>query len=193
MQRLHRVRANKISDYFHQTSRMLINHCLQNNINTLVIGYNTFWKQHCNLGKRINQSFIQIPFHKFLHMLEYKARLVGITVIRVSEAYTSQKCSSCGVIDKKNRRSRGLFHCCSCGLRLNADHNAAYNILQRFPIEKQVVPKLSSNPVCSDPPDRGDVTPPVVTLKIHPMRTKRKEFLLRRKRQLYFQLECNPR
>ena len=165
MQRLHRVRANKINNCFHQTSRAIINHCLVNNINTLVIGYNTFWKQHCQLGKRINQSFVQVPFHKFLHMLEYKAKLVGIAVILVSEAYTSQKCSSCRVINKKNRKSRGLYHCRSCGLRLNADHNAALNILQRLPVDEKVVPKVSSNLVCSDLPDRGCVTHPVVAQK----------------------------
>ncbi len=165
MQRMHRVRANKINDCFHQTSRAIINHCLVNNINTLVIGYNHLWKQHCQLGKRINQSFVQVPFHKFLHMLEYKAKLIGIAVILVSEAYTSQKCSSCGIIDKRSRLSRGLYHCHSCGLRLNADHNAALNILQRLPADEKVVPKLSSNPICSDLPDRGCVTHPVVIQK----------------------------
>ena len=165
MQRMNRVRGNKINDCFHQTSREIIDHCLDNNINTLVIGYNPLWKQHCNMGKRINQSFVQVPFHKFLHMLEYKAKLVGIAVILVSEAHTSQKCSRCGIIDKKNRKSRGLYHCTSCGLRLSADHNAALNILQRLPAEKKVVPKVSSSPVCSEQQDRGCVTHPVMTLK----------------------------
>ncbi|MHA2112949.1 MAG: RNA-guided endonuclease InsQ/TnpB family protein [Candidatus Hodarchaeales archaeon] len=165
MQRMNRVRTNKINNCFHQTSREIIDHCLQNNINTLVVGYNPLWKQHCQLGKRINQSFVQVPFHKFLHMLEYKAKLVGIAVILVSEAYTSQKCSSCGIINKKNRRSRGLYHCYSCGLRLNADHNTALNILQRLPVDEKVVPKVNSNLVCSDLPDRGCVTHPVVTQK----------------------------
>jgi putative transposase len=165
IQRIHRIRANRIHDCFHQTSRTIINQCLQNNINTLVIGYNPLWKQHCQLGKRINQSFIQVPFRKFLHMIEYKAKLVGIDVVLVSEAYTSQKCSSCGIIDKSNRKSRGLYHCCSCGLYLNADHNAALNILQRLSVDEKVVPKLSSNPACSDLLDRGCVTNPVVTQK----------------------------
>ena len=61
-------------------------------------------------------------------MLEYKAKLLDISVIRVSEAYTSQQCSCCGIIDKRNRYSRGLYFCRSCGLRLNADTNVAINI-----------------------------------------------------------------
>jgi putative transposase len=163
MIRMSRKRANKISDIFHQTSRDIINQCLQNNINTLVIGYNPLWKQQCNLGKRINQSFVHIPFSKLLYMLEYKAKLVGITIILVSEAYTSQQCSNCGIINKKNRRSHGLYHCNSCGLRINADHNAALNILKHLPADNQVVPMVSSTSVCSDLLDRGCVTHPVVT------------------------------
>ncbi|MHA2112557.1 MAG: RNA-guided endonuclease InsQ/TnpB family protein [Candidatus Hodarchaeales archaeon] len=165
IQRIHRVRANKIRKIFHQTSRLIINHCLKNNINKIAIGYNTRWKQHCNLGKRTNQSFVQIPFYKLLRMLEYKAKLVGITAVRVSEAYTSQKCSGCGTINKNNRKSRGLYICSSCGLRLNADHNAAINIRKRLPSGKQVVPSFSSSSVCSDQPDRGCVTHPVMTHK----------------------------
>ncbi|MHA2176212.1 MAG: RNA-guided endonuclease InsQ/TnpB family protein, partial [Candidatus Hodarchaeales archaeon] len=161
IQRLNRVRTNKLRDCFHQTSRNLINHCLQNNITTLVIGYNRYWKQHCQLGKRINQSFVQIPFLELVRMFEYKARLAGITIIRVSEAFTSQKCSKCGIIDKRNRRSRGLYSCSSCGLCLNADCNAARNILQRFSADAQVVPTDSSSSTRSVLQDRGCVTHPV--------------------------------
>ena len=140
IQRMHRVRVNKLCDFSHQTSQLIINHCVRNNVTTLVIGYNSWWKQHCNLGKRTNQFIVQIPFYKLVHMLEYKGKLVGITVVCVSEAYTSQQCSDCGIIDKQNREFRGLYLCRSCGLRLNADHNAAINILQRFSADLKVVP-----------------------------------------------------
>jgi putative transposase len=136
---------------------------MEKNITTIVIGYNSLWKQRCNLGKRINQSFVQIPFDKLIYMIEYKAKLVGISVVRVSEAYTSQQCSNCGIIDKRNRYSRGLYLCHSCGLHLNADHNAAINIRKRLIPIIQVVPSDGSNSVCSILPDRGGVTPPVVT------------------------------
>jgi putative transposase len=162
---LQRKRANKIANFFHQTSQLIINHCLQNNITTLVIGYNPGWKQHCNLGKRTNQTFVHIPFHKLLHMIDYKAKLRGITVSIVSEAYTSQQCSHCGIIRKNNRKTRGLYVCHSCGIRLNADHNAAINISQRLPVDSQVVPKVSLTSVFTVQPDRGAVTPPVVTLE----------------------------
>jgi len=129
--RLHRKRNNKIKDFFHKTSRTVINHCIRNDIGTVVVGYNEGWKQKVNMGKRTNQNFVSVPFLTFVHQLEYKAELVGIEVIRTSEEYTSQTCSSCGVIDKKNRKHRGLYACSRCGMVLNADVNASLNIMEK--------------------------------------------------------------
>lgn len=53
------------------------------------------------------------------------------TVKRVNPAHTSQACSHCGAIDKASRRSQSLYSCTSCGHTMNADHNAALNILAR--------------------------------------------------------------
>ena len=47
--------------------------------------------------------------------------------IAVAPHYTSQKCSSCGVIVKKSLSTR--THKCSCGSYLHRDTNAAINIL----------------------------------------------------------------
>lgn len=67
-------------------------------------------------------------------MLEYKAEMVGIQIIKVTEEYTSQKCSECGIIRKSNRKHRGLYVCKDCGAVINADVNASRNILQKgFP------------------------------------------------------------
>jgi putative transposase len=161
IERLHRLRANQLHDLFHQISRKVINYCLVQNIDTVVIGYNAHWKQRCNLGYRTNQSFVQIPFLEFIQMLEYKAKLVGISVIRVNEAYTSQKCSKCKYISKKNRKSRGWFCCQSCGMQVNADYNAALNILQRGCPDSQVVPPINFASPRVGLPDSGCVTHPV--------------------------------
>ncbi|MHA1973110.1 MAG: zinc ribbon domain-containing protein [Candidatus Hodarchaeales archaeon] len=116
-------------DFFHKTSRFIIDYCLENNISTIVAGYNEQWKQKCSLGRRNNQNFVQIPFLKLVQMLEHKGSLVSITGLRVTEAYTSIRCSHCSQISRSNRRSRGLYICRSCGSHFNADHNAARNIL----------------------------------------------------------------
>ena len=129
--KFHRKRNNKIRDFFHKTSRKIITHCIDHNIGTIVIGYNEKWKQHIKIGKRNNQNFVSIPFLKLIQQLEYKGEMVGIHVIRTSEEYTSQTCSSCGIVKKSNRKHRGLYVCSQCGMVLNADVNASRNICEK--------------------------------------------------------------
>lgn len=129
-------RNNKIKDYLHKASRMLINHVVSNGINTIVIGHNKCWKQEINIGSVNNQNFVSIPFNDFIHMISYKGELEGINVEITEESYTS-KCSFLDneVISKhseyKGRRSkRGLFRS-STGKLINADINGAFNIIRK--------------------------------------------------------------
>ncbi|MHA1340443.1 MAG: RNA-guided endonuclease InsQ/TnpB family protein [Promethearchaeota archaeon] len=136
IQNLSLKRKNKIEDIFHKASRKIINYCISNNIGTIVVGYNENWKQRSSIGKANNQSFVNIPFQRLLEMLEYKARLACINLVKVEESYTS-KCSFLDgeAIGKKSRYKgrcvhRGLFRS-SDGRLINADVNAAYNIIRK--------------------------------------------------------------
>lgn len=129
-------RNNKIKDYLHKASRMLINHVVSNGINTIIIGHNKCWKQEINIGIVNNQNFVSIPFNDFIHMVSYKGELEGINVEITEESYTS-KCSFLDneIISKhseyKGRRSkRGLFKS-STGKLINADINGAFNIIRK--------------------------------------------------------------
>ncbi|MFD7060434.1 RNA-guided endonuclease InsQ/TnpB family protein [Streptomyces sp. NPDC059906] len=46
----------------------------------------------------------------------------------VPAPYTSLRCSACGWIEKKSRKSQADFECVSCGFTCNADTNAAVNV-----------------------------------------------------------------
>lgn len=94
-------RNRRISDYIHKASRIIINHAVSNNINTIVIGYNKGWKQEVNIGKVNNQKFVAIPFKQLIEMIRYKAQLKGINVIITEESYTSK----CSFIDKEKYAS----------------------------------------------------------------------------------------
>ncbi len=133
-QQLMRWRYNKVHDILHKTSKSIIQHCIDNSITTLVIGRNKNWKQNIQIGKKNNQNFTSIPFHKLVKMLQYKAEEFGLDVELVTEEYTSQTCSCCNYRSKKNRKYRGLFICKKCNLTINADINAARNIAKKaFP------------------------------------------------------------
>jgi IS605 OrfB family transposase len=66
-------------------------------------------------------------FFQLRAFIEYKARLIGIPVVAVAPAYTSQTCNVCKWIGK---RSGKHFECPNCGNIADADVNAAKNIAQ---------------------------------------------------------------
>ena len=79
-------------------------------------------KNHC-LAKSISDA----GWYQFRVWLEYFGKVFGRVTIAINPAYTSQECSSCGVMVKKSLSTR--THVCQCGCRLDRDHNAGINIL----------------------------------------------------------------
>jgi len=73
----------------------------------------------------LNRAILGSGWGLFAECLEYKA--VG-RVKKVNPAFTSQRCSACGHVDAKSRKSQARFVCTACGFTLNADVNAARNI-----------------------------------------------------------------
>jgi putative transposase len=71
------------------------------------------------------------PFRHLQLVIAYKARRVGIPVLEVDPAHTSQRCPRCGHTEKANRPSRDHFCCRRCGLAGPSDHVAAVNIRNR--------------------------------------------------------------
>ncbi len=136
MKKLSEKRNRKMDNYFHEASRFIINWCVKNNIDTIVIGRNKYWKQQINLGKRINQSFVDVPFGRLIHIIQYKAQDAGIRVLLPREDYTSK----CSFLDREEitkkpqylgeRSSRGLY-CSKNGIMINSDVNGAYNIITK--------------------------------------------------------------
>ncbi|WP_326830244.1 transposase [Streptosporangium sp. NBC_01810] len=70
-------------------------------------------------------------FQQFGSFIAYKAARAGVPVVYVDPAYTSQGCSACGHVSKKNRPDQATFRCMSCGFAEHADVNAARNIAVR--------------------------------------------------------------
>lgn len=129
----------KIQDYLHKTTNEIIQFCLDNQLNTIVVGYNEFWKQKVNIGRINNQKFVQIPFEKMLFMLKYKCEMNGINITTHEESYTSK----CSFLDNEEikkhdeyqgkRIKRGLYKS-NNGKLINADVNGSYNIIRKvFP------------------------------------------------------------
>ena len=130
-------RNNRINDYLHKITAYIVNQAVSNQIGTIVVGHNKEWKQDTNIGSINNQNFVNIPFYKFISMLDYKCKLKGIIFKTITEEYTSK----CSFVDDEEiakhttyagrRINRELFKT-KKGIIINADVNGAYNILKKY-------------------------------------------------------------
>jgi len=139
LQRLTDKRNNKIKDYIHKSSRHIINFCVENNIDTIVIGKNDGWKQEVDIGKRNNQNFVSIPFNMLISQLDYKCEDIGINFFETEEKYTSGTSFLDDELpikknyNKSRRKHRGMFKS-NTGVFINADLNGSYQIIKKvFP------------------------------------------------------------
>ena len=135
MGRLTRKRNSRVRDTLHKASRKIVDLAEETGAGVIIIGNNKGWKQRVNLGNRTNQNFAAIPHLTLIEMIRYKAALRGIEVRIVEEAYTSGTSYLDGEMptaryyNKTRRIHRGLFRS-NAGICINADVNAAYQILK---------------------------------------------------------------
>jgi putative transposase len=79
------------------------------------------------MNHHLAKSISDAGWGAFLIILMYKAVCAGRRVVAVNPAYTTQRCSGCGVLVQKGLSVR--WHLCpECGTSLHRDHNAARNI-----------------------------------------------------------------
>jgi putative transposase len=76
-------------------------------------------------NRKLNNGF---PYHRLSQLIEYKAKWLGIKVVKVSEKNTSKTCHKCGHM---GLRVGSLFKCPKCDYSCNADYNGAVNIMKR--------------------------------------------------------------
>ena len=135
-------RNDRIKDVMLKAGKSLILWCVENRIDTIVIGSNLGWKQEVNMGKESNQKFVQIPFDKLKEILKYQGERNGIRILEQEESYTS-KASFLDRDDIPNfgvesvfsgvRTNRGSYRSKN-GQMINADLNGSANILRKaFP------------------------------------------------------------
>lgn len=130
---LHQKRNNYMNNFMHQASKKTVDFLVANNVKYIVIGKNKDWKQNSKLSKKVNQTFIQIPYSRYIDLLTYKAQEQGIAVYYTEESYTSgtsfldNEHPTPAFYNKSRRKYRGLF-ISNTGIKINADVNASYQI-----------------------------------------------------------------
>jgi putative transposase len=115
-----------VNDILHKISREIVNEALETDA-MIAIG-NLKGIRGKDMGNRLNRRLNGFPHYKLGKFIEYKARWLGIKVIKVNERNTSKICHRCG---GKGIRKGSLFKCPYCNYSCNADYNGAMNIMKR--------------------------------------------------------------
>lgn len=136
-------------DAINKTARVVIQHCLDNGIGTLVFGWNKCQKSGVDLGKKTNQNFVQIPTARLKARIQKLCDLYGIKFEETEESYTSKAsfldADTLPIYGEKpvcwkasgKRVTRGLY-LASQGVEINADCNGAANILRKVTVKLEL-------------------------------------------------------
>ncbi len=123
--------TNQRKDFLHKVSRFYVNIydliCVEDlNIATLSQKSNKNNKR----SRTLHRHILDASWGQFFNYLSYKAVNADKKVVKVHPKGTTQECSRCGRIVKKNLSDR-IHLCPYCDLELDRDYNASINILKR--------------------------------------------------------------
>ena len=136
-------RNRQVKDGINKAARIVINHCLENNIGTIVFGWNKRNKDSINIGKKNNSEFVPIPTARLKDRIAQLCEQYGIQFVETEESYTSKASFLDGDYlptygekpdDWKpsgKRTKRGLYRVEYKWFYVNADCNGAANIIRK--------------------------------------------------------------
>jgi putative transposase len=145
LQHLTENRNRTMGDAVNKAARKVINHCLENNIGTIVFGWNKGQKDSANMGAKTNQKFVQIPTGRLKDRIAQLCEQYGLKFVETEESYTSKASfvdldilpkfgeKPEGWKSSGKRIKRGLYRS-NQGWLINADANGAANIGRKVAI-----------------------------------------------------------
>ena len=135
-------RNRQVRDGINKAARIVINHCRENNIGTVIFGWNKRNKDSINIGKKNNSEFVPIPTARLKERIAQMCEQYGIQFVETEESYTSKASFLDGDYlpthgekpkdwNQSGRRTeRGLYRTAN-NWYINADCNGAANIIRK--------------------------------------------------------------
>lgn len=132
-------RNRQMRDAVNKAARKVIDHCLKNQIGTVVFGWNKEQKNSTNMGSKINQKFVQIPTGRLKDRIGQLCEQYGLRFMETEESYSSKASfvdndllptfgeKPEGWLPSGKRIKRGLYRTAQ-GWLINADCNGCGNI-----------------------------------------------------------------
>lgn len=133
--------TRKIKDINHKISKKIVSFAKEN-----ACGIKLEKLTGIRNSKKNNKTFRYTlnswSYYQLGTMIAYKALLAGIPVQYIDPAYTSQNCSRCGHLGKRNVKK---FKCANCSHTGHADVNASFNIAKSLNMSSTTEKKIGGN------------------------------------------------
>ena len=116
-----------MKDQNHKISRQIVNMAIDDQVSVIKIEKLMNIRQTTRTSRKNAKNLHNWSFYQLQMFIAYKAALVGIRVVEVDPAYTSQTCPICG---KRNKAIDRAYRC-SCGFHAHRDRVGAINIMRQ--------------------------------------------------------------
>jgi putative transposase len=124
-------RNRQMRDGINKAARLVINHCIDNRIGTIVFGWNKGQKDGANMGKKTNQKFVQVPTARLKDRIAQLCEQYGIRFVETEESYTSKASFlDSDLLPIFGEKPEGLYRSLN-GTKINADCNGSANIIRK--------------------------------------------------------------
>jgi IS605 OrfB family transposase len=116
--------VSRIQDFSKNEINRLLNKIFNKYTPSTIFVENLDFKRS-KIGRKNNRILSRFGLGYITKKLEQFEEEYGIKVKYVDPPYSSQFCSECNYVDKKNRKKQEEFHCLACKQKINADVNAS--------------------------------------------------------------------
>ena len=109
----------------HTISKQIVSDAKERNVGLAIENLSKIRQNSKRRNKAFRRKLGRWSFCQLRAFIKYKCSLLGVQLVVVEPAYTSQTCSHCHHLGIRNGKS---FKCTNCGNDMDADINAARNI-----------------------------------------------------------------
>ncbi|AHD04960.1 transposase [Paenibacillus larvae subsp. larvae DSM 25430] len=116
-----------MKDQNHKISRQIVDTAIQEGASIIKLERLENIRKTARTSRKNAKNLHSWTFYQLQQFISYKANLVGIKIVEVNPAYTSQTCPACG---EKNK-AKDRWYECSCGFNAHRDRVGAINIMNQ--------------------------------------------------------------
>ena|SRR5690606_14510685 len=124
--KIHRKITRQKEWYYHNITNKLLN-------DNQVIVLESLNIKGIIKNKKLSKNISDASWGLLINMLEYKSNWYGREIFKIDRFFpSSKKCSNCGNTKDVLKLSERIYNCKCCGLSIDRDLNATYNIKNEY-------------------------------------------------------------